>query len=224
MSTFRFEGLECGVKWPRVCATNVRRLEMTQDYEGVLSFLAEVALGKADDGFLDVKRPQLKALQLLQLSSQYLLHSQQCLLSQRQTMDLGLKRLGKRAEKCKLENLAKRSELKLLLEERQRQNDVLATYHTLLQSLDPKLAASLAKDKKTGRVFCLKNESLRDDDSDSDSDSSLASIPERNLTIPAKPMRLLLRSSKKESVVFAEEDDNSHQERPGSPMKRLKGV
>ncbi|KAJ8613825.1 hypothetical protein CTAYLR_004912 [Chrysophaeum taylorii] len=148
---FAFERFEAPVNWPRVASTNVTHLERTHNHRRVLDFLADVTVGDVDDGFLDASKAQLKALRYLQLSVQYLLHSQHALKSQNDAFETGLRRLAKREAAEKKRCTKRRSQLAVLRDESDRLSDILSTYHTTLEAIDPDLAASLAQDHD-GRV------------------------------------------------------------------------
>lgn len=150
---FRFlEDVSAPVNWPRIQATNVSQIERTNDIESLTSFLADCAVGDADDGFIDFdSRAEKVALKHLQLSIQYLLHSREALRHRQRTLSQGSRRLSRREENAKKRLMRRKSQANILKAELERQNDALSTYHTILQARDPDLAARLTRDNQ-GRV------------------------------------------------------------------------
>lgn len=204
---FRFDDAKAAINWPRVVATNVTHLQRTNNHQGVLDFLADVAVGDVDDGYVDYgAKAHLTSLRLLQLSVQYLVYSQQALRHKTRTLDTGLRRLAKREAKEKKRCLERRATLKMLRDEAERQDDVLSTYHTMLEALDPDTAASLAQGKDGRLVFAPTDEpsvvappstrsvfssssssSSSDDDDDDDAPPSPPRHPMRRLATTAPP-------------------------------------
>mmetsp|Transcript_6193 Transcript_6193/g.9231 ORF Transcript_6193/g.9231 Transcript_6193/m.9231 type:complete len:258 (-) Transcript_6193:117-890(-) len=233
---FRFEKLENAINWPKVVGTNVKRLERANDHESVLEFLPEVAVGDVDDGFIDFdSKAEIAAFRHLQLSIQYLLYSQEVLRTQKKKLDCAYLKLEKRQAIAKSRYLKKRSQLKLLKNEQERQQDILSTYHTMLQALDPDMAATLATDSH-GRVIIADDDDyvslpnstadivLSDDEDDRQSIATtiLSSQEEETINLTAhKPMRLLLRSLDKHEEID-EADQRRTEKEPTSPMKRLR--
>ena len=54
MENFRFEEPTAPINWPKVAATNVTQLQRLNDVGRLREFLADVAVGDADDGFWEV--------------------------------------------------------------------------------------------------------------------------------------------------------------------------
>lgn len=201
---FQFEALSAPINWPRIMATNVAHVERLHDYSTVMSFLADVTVGDADDGFVEYDtKSHLIALRYLQLSIQYLLHSQQILSSRKRAFDTGIRRLKKReeAERRRLEK--RRSEIKILNDETEHQDDVLSTYQTILEAVDPALAMRVAQDKD-GRIVLAPEE----EDDEDEFPSSFHDLDVAHDTCSIKSDTSL--------------DDEPAQPRPEHPMRTLR--
>lgn len=153
-TTFRFEERSAPVDWPRVAATDVRRLEKLGDVVALREFLADVCVGDVDDGFVDYdsERSQRErtALRTAQLAAQYLLYAQHVLASRKTVLEKGHARLQKAEARERRRYETRRDRVALLEEELATQQRLCETHEAVLRSVDPVLASRVSH--KDGRV------------------------------------------------------------------------
>lgn len=158
MAAFHFEETSAPINWPRIAATNVRQLQKLGDVHSLRGFLADVCVGDADDGFVsydtETERLERKALRVNQLTTQYLLYSQQVLEQQTATLNRGKARLRKREAKDKRRYSVRKEKLRILEDEIARQDRLIATHTAVLQSVAPDVARRVAQ-RDDGRIVVL---------------------------------------------------------------------
>mmetsp|Transcript_59894 Transcript_59894/g.135492 ORF Transcript_59894/g.135492 Transcript_59894/m.135492 type:complete len:233 (+) Transcript_59894:108-806(+) len=110
-------------------------IKTLQKYVGVL------ACGDIRSTPVDPSDPRLKAFQLLQLQLQYLVFSHKALRDRAEAAERALERARRHEERAKHRALAKKERVRGLAAEAKTQEEVLASYHALLEQVDPGLAA-----------------------------------------------------------------------------------
>lgn len=156
---FRFEPACAHVDWAKVAGTNVARIQRRGDAEALRGFIGEVAMGHVDDGEMRLHPSHAKVFQLLQLQTQYLLFCHQTLRERSVEVDQALKKLHKKRTALQRQALARKERVRTLAADAQAQENMLASYHAMLEVADPELAARVAV-SKDGQLVLLEPQAV----------------------------------------------------------------
>jgi len=132
------------VNWTRFSSVQVESVRDRGEAATLQHFLGDIAMGDIEDEEASrrgAKDPRaLHAYRVLQLQLQYLLYSHQALREKAAESEKRLQRLQQLEAKTKKKALIRKETLQRFTSEARQQEEVMTTYHTLLEHVDPGLA------------------------------------------------------------------------------------
>mmetsp|Transcript_61720 Transcript_61720/g.123746 ORF Transcript_61720/g.123746 Transcript_61720/m.123746 type:complete len:207 (-) Transcript_61720:82-702(-) len=141
---FHFERPSAPVNWTRFSSVQVESVRDRGEAGTLQHFLGDIAMGDIEDEEASrrgAKDPRaLHAYRVLQLQLQYLLYSHQALREKAAESEKRLQRLQQLEAKTKKKALIRKETLQRFTSEARQQEEVMTTYHTLLEHVDPGLA------------------------------------------------------------------------------------
>jgi len=151
---FEFEPPCAHIDWNRVRRTNVAALQRLGDASLLQDFIGDVAMGDVTLGEPDVHPVHAKAFRALQCQAQYLLYCHQAIKERTVELENRLDKLRKHEAAAKRKAHSRKERLKTLAVDAQAQDEVLASYHAMLEALDPSLASRVSW-TEDGRLVLL---------------------------------------------------------------------
>ncbi|CAM9125886.1 unnamed protein product, partial [Discosporangium mesarthrocarpum] len=130
---FRFEPRAAVMSWGQLVSANVGRIERDGDVHALMSFMVDIAVGQLDSDAVDAHPGLITAFQMIQLSTQYLLYSQQILRQQSHSLDRNLKSMELGVEGIMQGRKVLRERVHLLRREASKQDKIIGEYASLLR-------------------------------------------------------------------------------------------
>eukprot|EP00619_Florenciella_sp_RCC1007_P008302 CAMPEP_0205905726 /NCGR_PEP_ID=MMETSP1325-20131115/1515_1 /ASSEMBLY_ACC=CAM_ASM_000708 /TAXON_ID=236786 /ORGANISM="Florenciella sp., Strain RCC1007" /LENGTH=475 /DNA_ID=CAMNT_0053271659 /DNA_START=57 /DNA_END=1486 /DNA_ORIENTATION=- len=158
---FHFERASSRIDWDRLAGTNVASLQRRGDAAMLGKFIGDVAMGNArGDPEMETHQTHLKAFEMLQLQTQYLLFCHQTMRERHAEVERRLAKLQSHEEAYKRKAAVRKEKIRALAADAQAQDDVLQSYHAMLEMADPEKAARIAW-TDDGRVVLQEKQPLR---------------------------------------------------------------
>mmetsp|Transcript_58238 Transcript_58238/g.161469 ORF Transcript_58238/g.161469 Transcript_58238/m.161469 type:complete len:241 (+) Transcript_58238:144-866(+) len=158
---FHFERASSRIDWDRLAGTNVASLQRRGDAAMLGKFIGDVAMGNAqNDPEMEAHQTHLKAFQMLQLQTQYLLFCHQTMRERHAEVERRLAKLKSHEEGYKRKATTRKEKIRTLAADAQAQDDVIQSYHAMLEMADPEKAARIAW-TDDGRVVLQEKQPLR---------------------------------------------------------------